>query len=145
MIAGVRGVVAASAALLRRLCRRWVWRRRARGRGGAPTQSLDHAVTASTMRLQPRPCGYSFAFGLDHAATAFTTHAVTAFSTHGYSLHLLWSQVRTLSLECRPGQESLSWGGVELALRLPRRALAAPGAALQLSIVEEASGMVRSE
>ena len=97
------------------------------------------------MRLQPRPCGYSFAFGLDHAATAFTTHAVTAFSTHGYSLHLLWSQVRTLSLECRPGQESLSWGGVELALRLPRRALAAPGAALQLSIVEEASGMVRSE
>ena len=121
MVAGVRGVVATSAALLRRLCRRWVWRHCARGRGGAPTQSLDHAVTV------------------------LTTHAVTAFSAHGYHLHLLWLQVRTLSRECRPGQESLSWGGVELALRLPRRALAAPGAALQLSIVEEASGMVRSE
>jgi len=55
------------------------------------------------------------------------------------------AEVRTQSIECQPGQEALSWGRVELALRLPRRAIAAPGAALQLSIVEEASGMVRSE
>ena len=40
------------------------------------------------------------------------------------------TQVRTHSLECQPGQESLSWRGVEMALGLPRRALAAPGAAL---------------
>ena len=40
-------------------------------------------------------------------------------------------QVRTQSLECQPGQQSLSWRGVEMALGLPRRALAAPGAALQ--------------
>ena len=102
-------------------------------------------------------------------------HTVTASIPYGCSLHFLrlqvcaaWSQpvqlycaacvvdaygtvvpeaaeVRTQSIECQPGQEALSWGRVELALRLPRRAIAAPGAALQLSIVEEASGMVRSE
>ena len=94
------------------------------------------------MRSQPSPhaCGYSLCYLWLQPPFAIATASIC----YGCSLHLLRLQVRTQSLECRPGQEALSWGRVELALRLPRRAIAAPGAALQLSIVEEASGMVRS-